>query len=1404
MKKVWLSVVAVIVLIIGGLFVYAATIDWNQHKDKIAEQFSLVTGKMIVFDGPVSFSLLPSPYLNAENVKIYNPGVRDGKPLATVKSLVAKLSLQPLLKGNFDVKRMSLVNPEINLEVSEDGLLNWYSPSTGKQDDFTASEVRLDSMTLENAAVNFVYPEYDANVRLDNLNAEIMAQSISGPYHIEGSYVKDNNPEGFAVSIGKISDSMPTTLNMVLNHPSSETILRFDGTVLYKNRAVSGNVIFDSKKLMNFSEATFKQFKFDKNYDYPLAVSLELNTNKTKIELNNLVVKYGKTAGAGNVLIPLRPDNPNLNQEQIWRPKVEAGFAMTDWDMAPAVYWFLRQFEKYSKPDAEYVPDWGFDLIGDVKAVKASYNNQELRDMVLSFDIVDNVITLGNFNALLPGNTSFTLGGSIFERDERLAYSFSTSFNTDSLADLAEWAGYRLEAPAQGVYRKAMGSIKFDGDMQRLQVSPLEVTIDKTTFRGDIGLINGERANMLAIMRADTINFDNYIAPLPDAVQKESFAARMAYRFGKLALLNNFDLEMMLDLNLGIYEGLPFESVYLEGKLKDGTLTVGNMEIGSIANAGVTARGEISGFGAEPQFRNLKYTVVTPDVGALLNKLGLPSPQIDIQKLKRLELEGIASGSLPYFAVKTAARLGKLHLVYGGEVKTGDSTFYKGSVELRSPDFVEMLNNFNFKYSPRVLSLGLFNLKSNISGTAEKLQLRNLTMNAGLNSFKGGMDYTLVNGRPKLAAEGEFNRFEIDRFFYNGMGGGKVDGDQNTFRSGSGTAEFLRKPYFPREKIDYDLFGKFDLLADLKFGTLSYGDETLYNAELFVNLADGRVEMQKLNGTYQGGRVESRFMLDMNGSPKLSAQATVSGQEIAGGKWSGSLFGLEKGKLQSSFQIETNAASVAEMVQGLNGKVTFDVESPTVKGWNMQKIYDDVTVREHSDGLASLIKSLLSGGETGFEKISGTLALSEGKYNFDNMSLTAPNLQITAAGLGDLFEWTVDAKFMAKFPQPSYLPGFSFTWSGSLADPVTEVDVQDLQKMYNDRQDEFKAMAKAREEQRLSDLRARMDAQQNLAKTAKSEITNVIAVDLNNKKAAAFNAEFAETYEKLTDEMRRIDGEIEDIFAMALLPDFGEEQIKKVVSQNEKISGDLNRLQKEIASNFIRELEQRVAAEYNKIASVYEMSADAVEAYQKDYEGYDGRLKKVESAYQPDEDENIVRMLQIIEKRSADMEKAKQDADGKKVQLKDNKNPNELEDLVRDLEAVAAQVQMHAAVLKQTIEELGQYAEERVSLEEKKYRDKVKAEEIKRKLEENTGTISIKGTGKSVTVRRDIEDIEKAEAAQKNDEVKVLDFSKENSVPQGTVIRENAAVEKSAPPRGNLILRTGEIKTKAGGIIRKN
>ncbi len=103
--------------------------------------------------------------------------------------------------------------------------------------------------------------------------------------------------------------------------------------------------------------------------------------------------------------------------------------------------------------------------------------------------------------------------------------------------------------------------------------------------------------------------------------------------------------------------------------------------------------------------------------------------------------------------------------------------------------------------------------------------------------------------------------------------------------------------------------------------------------------------------------------------------------------------------------------------------------------------------------------------------------------------------------------------------------------------------------------------------------------------------------------------------------------------------------------------------------------------------------------------------------------------------------------------------------------------------LENSISEYRDYTEKKVAAQEEAYAAKLRSEEVQRKLEENTGSISIKKSGRTVTVRRNIEEIEKAEELTEEQEVKVLDFSK-----------PKAKVETSAPSGSKNVVKKGRIR----------
>ena len=398
-KKIFLSLLLLLILAVGGVTLYLNLMDWNEHKAVIAKQFSETTGKKVDFNGAVSFKLLPTPSLEASDVNIYDTDEKNQKILlAKIKKVVASLSFKSLLQRRFNIEHMSMVEPEIFVEVFDDGKVNWQVADNVTQQDFVVKnvDVSFGSVIVDKAKVSFTDKKHNINLLLDDVNAEVMAGSFSGPYRIEGSYIKNGDTMGFAFDLGKFSDSFATSINAVLTHPQSESYARFDGTVMIKNEAVNGDVVVESKNPINFVSSVFSKVDLSDAYENPLAMSLAVKTDKDKILLSNVVIKYADSAGAGNVFIPM-PKDRALGEEAAERPQIEAAFNFTDLNMDLVVLAIKDFLKTYDKKD--YSPDFDFDVITDIKSLKTNYKGQIIRDLDISADFVDNVFTLQNFAA---------------------------------------------------------------------------------------------------------------------------------------------------------------------------------------------------------------------------------------------------------------------------------------------------------------------------------------------------------------------------------------------------------------------------------------------------------------------------------------------------------------------------------------------------------------------------------------------------------------------------------------------------------------------------------------------------------------------------------------------------------------------------------------------------------------------------------------------------------------------------------------------------------------------------------------------------------------------------------------------------------------------------------------------
>src|SRR5690348_5647822 len=125
MKKLLVAVLVIVALIIIAAVVAPFVVPVDTYKAKLIAAVKESTGRDLRIDGPVSFHLLPSIALSADQVSFSNAPGGVARNMAQLKSLEVRLQLLPLLSGTVAVDTFVLVDPVISLEVEKDGRPNW-------------------------------------------------------------------------------------------------------------------------------------------------------------------------------------------------------------------------------------------------------------------------------------------------------------------------------------------------------------------------------------------------------------------------------------------------------------------------------------------------------------------------------------------------------------------------------------------------------------------------------------------------------------------------------------------------------------------------------------------------------------------------------------------------------------------------------------------------------------------------------------------------------------------------------------------------------------------------------------------------------------------------------------------------------------------------------------------------------------------------------------------------------------------------------------------------------------------------------------------------------------------------------------------------------------------------------
>lgn len=204
MKKLLIVVGAVIAVLIVAVVAAPMFVSADAFKGQILSRVQDATGRRLHIGGPLTLGLFPEVKVEAAQVTLANPAGAASPAMATVKQLDIAVRLIPLLSGRFEVERLVLVDPVIDLEIDAHGRPSWSFAGSGASLPAPApsavppknasmmglaalSRLEVKEVSIENGDIRFLDRRDNRHYELQQVAMTLSAPHLDAPFTLDGS-----------------------------------------------------------------------------------------------------------------------------------------------------------------------------------------------------------------------------------------------------------------------------------------------------------------------------------------------------------------------------------------------------------------------------------------------------------------------------------------------------------------------------------------------------------------------------------------------------------------------------------------------------------------------------------------------------------------------------------------------------------------------------------------------------------------------------------------------------------------------------------------------------------------------------------------------------------------------------------------------------------------------------------------------------------------------------------------------------------------------------------------------------------------------------------------------------------------------------------------------------------------
>ncbi|MDS1135695.1 AsmA family protein [Nitratireductor indicus] len=606
----------------GGLVVLALTaalvapyfIDWNHYRSAFEREAGRVLGREVRVEGTARARMLPFPSLTFTDVVV--AGETPQAPSMTVEEFSMDAELAPFLRGEVLIFDMRLVRPKARISVAADGAIDWAVRPTGP---FDARQVTLEKVSIVDGSVDLMHAASGREHRLTNIDADLSARTLAGPWRISGHLDFDELPIAVSVATGSVDENGAMRLRVEALPDTVPVKIAADGQA----RIEEGVARYDG----TFSLNTYAQQEMDRlrgsdGETFALTASAATNRLSGRFGLVHdrlMVEEFRFETGPADA--PYRAegtaslelgDAPRFDitasgAQLRFEPDAQAENAVAGIDLEKRLAALAEVLQSVPEPG---IPG---KVRIDLPAIVAG--DTTIRDIELMAEPAEGGWSVSSMAATLPGRTRFEGRGLLTTRD-------ALSFNGHMLLAISQPSGF-----AAWISREVDDAIRrlpaagFSADVsltgERQSFENLELVLGAARFNGRLerDQPSDARPSLALTLDGDALDFDGIRA----------FSSLFVSDTG-INRLAGSDVDLSVKAGPVSALGLQADRLDTALRLREGVLEIDRLTVGGLAGAQLSATGQVKDFASAPTGQ-IDATVVSTDLSGFVAALAARFPE---------------------------------------------------------------------------------------------------------------------------------------------------------------------------------------------------------------------------------------------------------------------------------------------------------------------------------------------------------------------------------------------------------------------------------------------------------------------------------------------------------------------------------------------------------------------------------------------------------------------------------------------------------------------------------------------------------------------------------------------------------------------------------------------------------